>query len=58
MAKDTVTTFNNRKFKNEMPHSCYQVLAQDCTQELKFIVLLKRDQTQEQNLINIKIADM
>nr|AKK31327.1 vitellogenin B [Larimichthys crocea] len=58
MAKDTVTTFNNRKFKNEMPHSCYQVLAQDCTQELKFIVLLKRDQTQEQNLINIKIADI
>nr|XP_046247526.1 vitellogenin-2-like [Scatophagus argus] len=58
MVKDTLITFNNRKYKNEMPHSCYQVLAQDCTQELKFIVLLKRDQTQEQNQINVKIADI
>ncbi|XP_076582006.1 vitellogenin-2-like isoform X4 [Chaetodon auriga] len=58
MVKDIVTTFNNRKYKNEMPHSCYQVLAQDCTPELKFIVLLKRDQTQEQNQINVKIANI
>ncbi|XP_028259820.1 vitellogenin-2-like isoform X2 [Parambassis ranga] len=58
LIKDTVITFNNRKFKNEMPHSCYQVLAQDCTPELKFIVLLKRDQAQEQNQINVKIADI
>uniref|UniRef100_A0A668A1Y2 Uncharacterized protein n=1 Tax=Myripristis murdjan TaxID=586833 RepID=A0A668A1Y2_9TELE len=58
MVKDTLTTFNNRKYKNEMPHSCYQVLAQDCTPELKFMVLLKRDQTHEQNLINVKIADI
>lgn len=58
MVRDTLITFNNRKFKNDMPHSCYQVLAQDCTSELKFIVLLKRDQTQEQNHINVKIADL
>lgn len=58
MVKDTVTTFNNRKYKNEMPHACYQVLAQDCTPEVKFIVLLKRDETQEQNQINVKIANM
>lgn len=58
MVRDTLITFNNRKFKNDMPHSCYQVLAQDCTSELKFIVLLKRDQTQEQNQINVKIADL
>ncbi|KAA8589554.1 hypothetical protein FQN60_012919, partial [Etheostoma spectabile] len=58
MVKDTVTTFNNRKFKNEMPHSCAQVLAQDCTPELKFLVLLKRDQTQEQNQITVKIGNM
>ncbi|XP_039985633.1 vitellogenin-2-like [Xiphias gladius] len=58
MIKDTVITFNNRKYKNEMPHSCYQVLAQDCTPDLKFIVLLKRDQTQEQNQINVKIANI
>lgn len=41
-----------------MPHSCYQVLAQDCTSELKFMVLLKRDQTAEQNEINVKIENM
>ncbi|XP_041790599.1 vitellogenin-2-like [Chelmon rostratus] len=58
MVKDTVTTFNNRKYKNEMPHACYQVLAQDCTPEVKFIVLLKRDETQEQNQINVKIANI
>lgn len=58
MVKDTLITFNKRKYKNEMPHSCYQVLAQDCSSELKFMVLLKRDQTQEQNEINVKIADM
>ncbi|XP_062252051.1 vitellogenin-2-like [Platichthys flesus] len=58
MTKDTVITFNSRTYKNEMPHSCYQVLAQDCTPELKFLVLLKRDQSQEQNEINVKIANL
>ncbi|XP_067452954.1 vitellogenin-1-like [Thunnus thynnus] len=56
-ARDTLTTFNNRRYKNEMPLSCYQVLAQDCTEELKFIVLLKKDHI-EQNHINVKIADI
>ncbi|KAL1006280.1 hypothetical protein UPYG_G00070200, partial [Umbra pygmaea] len=56
MDKDTLTTFNNRRFKNEMPLSCYQVLAQDSTSELKFIVLLKKDQSSEQNHINVKIS--
>ncbi|XP_060889620.1 vitellogenin-1-like [Labrus mixtus] len=55
--KDTLITFNNRRYKNEMPLSCYQVLAQDCTQELKFMVLLKKDHI-EQNYVNVKIADI
>ncbi|XP_060889626.1 vitellogenin 2 [Labrus mixtus] len=58
MVNGTLVTFNNRKYKNEMPQSCYQVLAQDCTPELKFIVLLKWDHTQEQNQINVKIANI
>ncbi|XP_047442875.1 vitellogenin-2-like [Mugil cephalus] len=58
LVRDTLITFNNRKYENEIPHSCYQVLAQDCTPELKFMVLLKRDQTQEQNLISIKIGNL
>uniref|UniRef100_A0A7N6AEE7 Phosvitin n=1 Tax=Anabas testudineus TaxID=64144 RepID=A0A7N6AEE7_ANATE len=58
MVKDKLITFNNRKYKNEMPHSCYQILAQDCSPELKFLVLLRRDQTQEQNQITVKIANI
>ncbi|KAI4828435.1 hypothetical protein KUCAC02_022529 [Chaenocephalus aceratus] len=57
LVKDTLITFNNKTSNIEMPLSCNQVLAQDCTSELKFIVLLKRDQAQ-QNLINVKIADL
>nr|BAD93695.1 vitellogenin [Verasper moseri] len=56
-ARDTLTTFNNRKYRTEFPLSCYQVLAQDCTDELKFMVLLKKDNI-EQNHINVKIADI
>ncbi|KAK5907203.1 hypothetical protein CesoFtcFv8_005080 [Champsocephalus esox] len=56
-AKDILTTFNNRKYKNEMPQSCYQVMVQDCTNELKFMVLLKKDKS-EQIDINVKIADI
>lgn len=54
---NTLSTFNNREYKNEMPRSCYQVMVQDCTKELKFMVLLKKD-TIEQTHINVKIADM
>lgn len=58
MVRDTLVTFNNRKYKNEMPNACYQVVAQDCSPELKFAVLVKRDQTQELNQIAVKIADI
>ncbi|XP_072245544.1 vitellogenin-1-like [Leuresthes tenuis] len=54
---DSLTTFNNRTITNKMASSCYQVLAQDCTEELKFMVLQKRD-SMEQNHINVKIADI
>ncbi|XP_060933408.1 vitellogenin-1-like [Limanda limanda] len=56
-ARDTLTTFNKRTYRTEFPLSCYQVLAQDCTDELKFMVLLKKDNI-EQNHINVKIADI
>lgn len=58
MVGDTLTTFNNRKLEIKMPLSCYQVLAQDCTIELKFMVLLKKDRASEENHINVKISDM
>lgn len=52
---NTLSTFNNKKLKNEMPSNCYQVLAQDGTDELKFIVLLRKDHT-GQKQISVKIA--
>uniref|UniRef100_A0A674F5X0 Vitellogenin n=1 Tax=Salmo trutta TaxID=8032 RepID=A0A674F5X0_SALTR len=58
MVGDTLTTFNNRKLEIKMPLSCYQVLAQDCTVELKFMVLLKKDHASEENHINVKISDI
>lgn len=54
--QNLLTTFNNIKYEPQMPLSCYQILVQDCTPELKFIVTLKNDI--EQKHINIKIADM
>lgn len=56
-AQNLLTTFNNIKYEPQMPPSCYQILVQDCTPELKFIVMLKNDNV-EQKHINIKIADM
>ena len=60
MLKDRVITFNNGSINPELPHSCTQVLVQDCSQELKFLVLLKRDnaQDQDQNHINVIIDDL
>ena len=58
IVNDKLTTFNQRVFKNQMPESCPQVLAQDCTEDLKFIVLLKKDQASNNKQINVQIADM
>ncbi|XP_061883865.1 vitellogenin-2-like isoform X2 [Entelurus aequoreus] len=58
LVKDKVTTFNNRTFTAEMPHSCQQVLAQDSSEEHKFLILLKRDQTHERYFVTVKIADI
>lgn len=55
--QNLLTTFNNIKYEPQMPLSCYQILVQDCTPELKFIVMLKNDNIEEKQL-NIKIADM
>ncbi|XP_068447342.1 vitellogenin-2-like [Clinocottus analis] len=58
MYRDTLITFNKRKVRMNMPDSCFQMLAQDCTPELKFIVLLKRDQKKNQNQIYVRIANL
>lgn len=52
-----LTTFNDIKYKPRIPLSCDQVLAQDCTDELKFIVLMRSDHVERKH-INVKISDM
>ncbi|KAJ3599172.1 hypothetical protein NHX12_033135 [Muraenolepis orangiensis] len=56
-SKNILTTFNNRRYTHEMPLFCNQVLAQDCSPDIKFMVLLKKDNV-EQKHINVKIADI
>lgn len=56
--KNTLTTFNHKKFNYEIPLSCFQVLVQDCTSEHKFIILMKKDDVFEHEYLNIKVADM
>ncbi|KAJ3599338.1 hypothetical protein NHX12_033301 [Muraenolepis orangiensis] len=58
LVNDKLTTFNQRVYKNQMPESCYQVLAQDCTADQKFLVLLKKDPALNNKQINVQIADI
>uniref|UniRef100_A0A8C1QXD4 Si:dkey-4c23.3 n=1 Tax=Cyprinus carpio TaxID=7962 RepID=A0A8C1QXD4_CYPCA len=54
--RNTLTTFNHKKYNYEIPLSCNQVLVQDCTSEHKFIVLIKKDDVFEHEDLNIKVA--
>uniref|UniRef100_A0A672JK11 Uncharacterized protein n=1 Tax=Salarias fasciatus TaxID=181472 RepID=A0A672JK11_SALFA len=57
VAKATsVRTFNGNSFSSDIPHLCPQILSQDCTAELKFMVLLKKDQATNQYEVNVKIG--
>uniref|UniRef100_A0AAQ6AJD0 Phosvitin n=1 Tax=Amphiprion ocellaris TaxID=80972 RepID=A0AAQ6AJD0_AMPOC len=58
MISDTLRSFNNRKFINEMPHACSQVLAYDATEEHKFMVELKRSSPEEQYQITVTISNI
>ncbi|MBN3316407.1 VIT protein, partial [Atractosteus spatula] len=46
-------TFNNIKFTSLLPKACYHVLAQDCTNDLKFLVLM-RQETPNKKEVNIR----
>uniref|UniRef100_A0A672JNA3 Uncharacterized protein n=1 Tax=Salarias fasciatus TaxID=181472 RepID=A0A672JNA3_SALFA len=54
--QDKVRTFNGNSFSSDIPHLCPQILSQDCTAELKFMVLLKKDQATNQYEVNVKIG--
>ncbi|NXI88115.1 VIT2 protein, partial [Rhipidura dahli] len=40
--QNKITTFNGVQFNYSMPANCYHVLVQDCSPELKFLVMVKR----------------
>ncbi|NXE21647.1 VIT2 protein, partial [Ardeotis kori] len=52
-----ITTFNEVQFNYTMPADCYHVLAQDCSSDLKFLVIMKNaDEAMNLKAINIKLG--
>ncbi|NXS43064.1 VIT2 protein, partial [Balaeniceps rex] len=55
--QNTITTFNGVEFNYSMPANCYHVLVQDCSPELKFLVMMKRlEESPELTAINVRLA--
>lgn len=55
---DELTNFNNALCKTEMPLSCLQVLAQDCSPKLRFIILVKKESSQSKRQIRVHISNL
>ncbi|NWV59384.1 VIT2 protein, partial [Malurus elegans] len=52
-----ITTFNGVEFNYAMPANCYHVLVQDCSPELKFLVMVKRlEESADLIAINVRLA--
>ncbi|XP_009955584.1 PREDICTED: vitellogenin-2-like, partial [Leptosomus discolor] len=55
--RNTITTFNGVQFNYSMPARCYHVLVQDCSPELKFLVMIKRpEESADLTAINVRLA--
>ncbi|NXU09009.1 VIT2 protein, partial [Pardalotus punctatus] len=55
--QNKITTFNGVEFNYSMPASCYHVLVQDCSPELKFLVMVKRlEESADLTAINVRLA--
>ncbi|NXI18038.1 VIT2 protein, partial [Irena cyanogastra] len=55
---DKITTFNEVRFNYTMPASCYHILAQDCSSDLKFLVMMKNaGEAVNLKTINIKLGN-
>ncbi|NWW78403.1 VIT2 protein, partial [Climacteris rufus] len=55
--QNKITTFNGVKFNYSMPANCYHVLVQDCSPELKFLVMVKRlEESADLKAINVRLA--
>ncbi|NXB02323.1 VIT2 protein, partial [Cnemophilus loriae] len=55
--QNKISTFNGVKFNYSMPANCYHVLVQDCSPELKFLVMVKRlEESSDLTAINVRLA--
>ncbi|NWV08012.1 VIT2 protein, partial [Ptilonorhynchus violaceus] len=55
--QNKITTFNGVEFNYSMPANCYHVLVQDCSPELKFLVMVKRlEESGDLKAINVRLA--
>ncbi|NWS75189.1 VIT2 protein, partial [Crotophaga sulcirostris] len=55
--QNTITTFNGVEFNYSMPANCYHILVQDCSSELKFLVMMKRlEESADRTAINVRLA--
>ncbi|NWR50683.1 VIT2 protein, partial [Regulus satrapa] len=53
-----ISTFNEVHFNYTMPANCYHILAQDCSSDLKFLVMMKNaEESVNLKAINIKVAN-
>ncbi|OXB55466.1 hypothetical protein ASZ78_012898 [Callipepla squamata] len=57
VSQNTITTFNGVEFNYSMPANCYHILAQDCSPELKFLVMMKRlEESADLTAISVRLA--
>ncbi|NWZ33882.1 VIT2 protein, partial [Brachypodius atriceps] len=55
--QNKISTFNGVEFYYSMPANCYHVLVQDCSPELKFLVMVKRlEGSADLTEINVRLA--
>ncbi|XP_068056017.1 vitellogenin-2-like [Anomalospiza imberbis] len=55
--QNKITTFNGVEFNYSMPANCYHVLVQDCSPELKFLVMVKKlEESADLTAVNVRLA--
>ncbi|NXE79209.1 VIT2 protein, partial [Cochlearius cochlearius] len=57
VSHNKITTFNEVQFNYTMPENCYHVLAQDCSPDLKFLVMMRKAKAaMDLKAINVKLG--
>ncbi|NXU30575.1 VIT2 protein, partial [Thalassarche chlororhynchos] len=57
VSHNKITTFNEVQFNYTMPANCYHILAQDCSSDLKFLVMMRNaEEAMNLRAINIKLG--